>query len=303
MKKTIIILSFLALFAAGCKQAKKEQPAQIGGQENTYISDVRPDEKTLAQTEQNQSSMPTQNHVRRKVRHVYSAEGADLICFDDGTAFYEHYDYVVSTGKMDSEKPEDIEPNTTYMEFKESPNCLHVTDREESELSNPWCLFNDFGRIINGWKIINYYNIHSPIQITNFLTANIPAENIQSINETCLIFIAPEESYEEWMWYEDDRKKEFAEMGISSVSAQKRYLSFTLFDGDKITIDTKSKQNGAACSALLYRKGYIPIMISISGDSEEDKYSVNSYMNATYAAEPKFERWKTSNNKQERIDE
>jgi hypothetical protein len=84
-------------------------------------------------------------------------------------------------------------------------------------------------------------------------------------------------------------------MGRQSVDAQKRYLSFTLYDGEKIIVDTKKKQNGNVLpsSALLYRKGYIPIMISISGESEEGMEWVDSYLFAGDAEYFPFKRWNT----------
>jgi len=133
-------------------------------------------------------------------------------------------------------------------------------------------------------------------QITNFEpeTAKIPEKDIQAITETFLIFIPPENGYEEWMSYKDARKKEFAARNIESVDAQKRYLSFTLYDGEKIIVDTKKKQHGAIPpSVLLYRKGYIPIVIRISGQNVEG--TVHYYFDGK--PHLPFERWSTVKDK------
>jgi len=230
---------------------------------------------------------------QRKVKHLYRATGNNYICFDDGTAFEETedrgdgYDYLIASGKIDPENPGEIETNATYREF---PTCLKFNGTNYE-----WKFFDDLGHIDWGWKIINHYRIYSLFQITNLETetAKIPAKEIQAINETCLIFIMPENLYEEWAWYEDDRKKEFAAMGIQAVDAQKRYLSFALYDNDKIIVDTKKEQNGKICCALLYRKGYIPIMISISGESEEGMEHIATYLSESGDGYPPFERWST----------
>ena len=216
---------------------------------------------------------------QRKVKHYYEDNVYGVVFFDDGTAFSERYGV---KGNF-----ENLEPNAVYKEF---PVHLQI---EETKFD----LFDDWGHIDQGWKIINHYRIYSLFQITNFEpeTAKIPAKDIQKIKETCLIFTTPnnENGYEEWAWYVDDRTKEFAAMNIQAVDAQKRYLSFTLYDNEEIIIDTKKKQNGTIYSALLYRKGYIPIMISISGESEEGMEQIETYLSESGDGYPPFEHWNT----------
>ena len=280
MKKIIFTLTAFVLLAISCNQAtKKQTPEQPS---------VQTPETLQTETAGKENVFPT-----RTVKYLYQATGNNYICFDDGTAFEENedkadgYDYLIHSGKINPEKLGNIKPNATYKEF-----LTYLTFNGDNY---KWEFFDDFGHIEWGWKIINNYRIYSLFQITNFEpeTAKIRAKDIETINETCLIFITPKDGYEEWMWYMDDRKKEFAAMDIQAVDAQKRYLSFTLYDNEKIIIDTKKKQNDTGYSALLYRKGYIPIMISISGESEDGMEQINAYLSESGDGYPPFERWNT----------
>ena len=209
---------------------------------------------------------------------LYSNELEDYVnmeFFDDGTIRETKQSAGTSTALQ-----------LTYKEF---PNYLLFSNGIKRQL------FDRFGTILSGWDIINYYKIFSPLQITNLeqATDKIPAKNIQEIKETCLIFIAPESDYEEWVWYMDDRKTQYAKKGIPSVDAQKRYLSFTLYDNEKIIIDTKKQQNSTEYTALLYRNSYIPIMISILGSDEDETEYIEEYFRESGDGYPPFEHWNT----------
>jgi len=200
---------------------------------------------------------------KNEVRHYYKDAVYGVVFFDGDKACAERYGI---KGNL-----EDAEPNAVYKEFS---NYLQIDDTKFN-------FFDDWGHILPEWQIINHRKVHSRFQITDLEpeTAKISAKDIQEIKETCLIFIVPKDAYEEWAWYEDDRKQEYAAKGITSVRAEKRYLSFTIADNEKIVIDTKKEQNGTIPpSALLYRKGYIPIMISISGESEEGNKMIEEYL-------------------------
>ena len=217
-----------------------------------------------------------------KLKHCYADDGqVHGKFFDDGTC-------LVHDNTM---------PDQLRATYKEYPSLLMANIGQRK-----WQLFNDWGHIIRGWQVVNYYHIYSYLQITNFEdeTAKIPAKDIQNINKTCLIFITPEQSADpdedydpviEWQNYAYDRKEEYEAKGIKSVDAEKRYLSFTLYDGEKIVVDTKKKQNGTIYSALLYRKGYIPIIISISGESEEGKEMIEWYFGESGDGNLPFKRW------------
>jgi len=139
-------------------------------------------------------------------------------------------------------------------------------------------------------KAVDYEPVH---QITDYqpYTDIIHANNILDINETCLIEIWPEpiqfddeeseeaEDYftamDDFAWYIAETRTRFEEMGIKSVIAEKQYLSFTLANNEKIIVDTRKEQNGVSVSTLLYKKGHIPIIISIVG---QDMDSINNYL-------------------------
>jgi len=114
-----------------------------------------------------------------------------------------------------------------------------------------------------------------------------PADSIQTINETCLIFIAPEtkefedensdeaQAYYEGMsgfgWYMAQARTQFERTGIKDIITEKRYLSFTLDNGEKHIVDTK-KVGGA----LVYKKGLLPIEFytdEILSDSDVDRFA------------------------------
>ena len=153
-----------------------------------------------------------------------------------------------------------------------------------------WEFFDDFGRIREGWKIINYHKVNSPLQITNVEKdiKKISKSNIQNITETCLILITPEQSKDaneeydpvmEWSLYAYDRAEQYEAMGIKSVYAKKKYLSFALADGEKVVIDTKKAQNDKfPPTILLYKKGKIPIELSPSGESDEGNELIEEYL-------------------------
>jgi hypothetical protein len=268
MKKIILISGILALLAGGCGRTGQKQKSDTATEENLPVEIEK-------------------NQAKRKVKHFFTHSGDNAVCFADGTAYscydyvnYENYERGGNTSTIDTDDEifrtgyYTIEPDYCSP-YKEYANCLLTKD------DHKWDLFDDFGHIVEGWQVINYCRINSRMQITNFEeeTANIPAKDIQAIKETCLILIVPE-YVDQWEWFKDDREKEYAEKGIPSVDAQKRYLSFTLDGGEKITVDTKKKQNGTVLppSALLYRKGYIPIMLSISGENDEGNRMIEEYL-------------------------
>jgi hypothetical protein len=220
--------------------------------------------------------------IQKKIKHYFRYEDSAVQFFKDGTA----QDVNLYTQL----------PLSAQYTYKEYPTYLLVGADEVR-----WDIFDDFGRIAFDWNwaVINYHHVFSNLQITNFEseTGTILASDIQEIKETCLIFIIPDEEVdEEWIWYADDRKKEYEAMGIQSVDVKKRYLSFTLYDGEKFIIDTTKDQNGTSYSALLYRRGYIPVMISISGNSEEDMEMIEEYLTSESGdGLPPFEHWNILN--------
>jgi len=98
-------------------------------------------------------------------------------------------------------------------------------------------------------------------------------DSTQTINETCLIFVCPEEQnfedenseeaeryftiVDDFVFYSSKTAMRFKEAGINCIAAEKRYLSFTLDNNEKYIVDTKKQGN---FDALLYKKGQMPII-------------------------------------------
>jgi len=96
------------------------------------------------------------------------------------------------------------------------------------------------------------------------------ADSIQAINETCLIFIAPEtkefadensdeavayfNNWEGFGFYMAQARTQFERTAIKDIMSEKRYLSFALDNGEQHIVDTKE-----VGMALLYKKGKLPI--------------------------------------------
>jgi hypothetical protein len=200
------------------------------------------------------------------------------VFFDDGTAYESNNGVGISrNGYVILEENNLTERTWEGAPYREFEDFVVIGKIERFDF------FDEFGEITPDWQIINYHPINSRMQISNFEKniEKIAKSDIQNITETCLIFIPPQDAdvYAEWVWYEDDRKQEYAAKNIQSVRAQKRYLRFTIADNEKIVIDTKKNQNGKIPpSALLYRKGYIPILISISGESDEGYKEIEKYL-------------------------
>ncbi|MCL2098638.1 MAG: hypothetical protein FWH23_07790 [Bacteroidales bacterium] len=209
-----------------------------------------------------------EKQMTKKIKYYFKANGdrdeRKIVFFDDGTVCWG-----CELGEVRQDE------TTEYYSEHFDRNCLIVGKLED------YPLFDDFGYILPDWEIFNFRKVNSQMQITNF-EANIEEiakSNIQDINKTCLIFITPEETYEEWVMYRYDRQAQYETMNIKAVDAEKQYLSFTLADGEKIVIDTKKEQNGKiAPTALLYKKGQIPIMISISGESDYGNKIIEEYL-------------------------
>ena len=104
----------------------------------------------------------------------------------------------------------------------------------------------------------------------------IHPDDIQIIDQTCLIFIGPEakefkdEDSEEaqmylmgidgFAWYSYEAGLRFENAGITTIHAQKHYLSFALDGGKEHIVDAKERP----ASAILYRKGQMPMLTEFS---------------------------------------
>jgi len=186
-----------------------------------------------------------------------------------------------------------------------------------------WDFFDDVGHIVPGWEMIHHHRIYSPLQITNFMTdiSVIPPHKIKNITSSNLIFLPytsknPQkatsleiviesvddelpirDSYyttpepDEYQKLQAQATEKYRDLGIESIylTDDEQYLSFNLYDGFKVFIDTAADQNGLPYTALLYRSGYIPILFRLQG-SEEEYEIVQKYIDN---GEKPFPSWKT----------
>jgi hypothetical protein len=119
--------------------------------------------------------------------------------------------------------------------------------------------------------------------------AAIPAGDVQSIDATCFVEIWPENRefededsdeaaayyamMDDLAYYMSETRTMFEGMGVNSVVARQRYLSFPLTGGTTVVVDTK---NIGVYDALLYREGQIPICIDIVSPEES---GIGDYLN------------------------
>jgi len=251
----------------------------FGGERGTeiYALSVKMSEYQIKKNEE---------QIRKKIKYYFKGSSEIVVFFDDGTAYESNKDNVQMSRDgyvfIDETLTERTWEGAPYREF---PDFVVIGKIERFDF------FDDFGQITPDWKNINYRLISSRKQITNFETntEKIVESNIQNIKDDCLIFITPEQSADaddeydpviEWQNYAYDRKEQYEAKGIKSVDAEKRYLRFLISDDERIVIDTQKGQNGQNIppSLLLYRKGRIPILLCISGESDEGNKMIEEYL-------------------------
>jgi hypothetical protein len=254
---TAVFLTALSLFAVSCHQAKK-QSAEQPSVETTG-------NRTAAE------QVPDKEKSSRKVKHYFLSTYEDgshrrLVFFDDGTVFE-------CLGKEACNKDKNIEnlvPNKIYKETSKELMISGGGDNEDYNVD----FYDDEGRITKDWKIINYHKIISPYQLIDFQPYNdkIKKKDILEIKETCLIFPLKEEkdfqgdeieAFADWGFYASDKIQRLGEIGNNYIVAEKRYISFTLADGEKMIVDIKKFGEDNFWEALFYFKGYIPFRLDV----------------------------------------
>jgi len=190
-----------------------------------------------------------------------------------------------------------------------------------------WDFYNELGHIIPGWQMINYYRVFSPLQATIFVSnvGEVTPKNLRVIKTTCLILLPHieetgedeastviEESFTEEetsegtsfiptasdrVRYERETIAKFAAQDIDAVqlTPEERYISFTLYDAEWIFIDTQAEQNGRPYTALLYKVGFIPIIIDIKGNETDDEI-IEQYITQASGESKPFPSWKSMMN-------
>jgi len=287
MKKTILMLSILALIASSCKDKTAKTfdsapfPAMLQSLEKGENGELIVDENVALVVYEIEEGA----QISKKIKYYFKGDTEMVVFFDDGTA------YESNTGDVQISREGYVFIDETLTErtwegapYREFPDFVVIGKIERFDF------FDDWGHITPNWEMIHFNIINSRMQITNFEknTEKISQSDIQNIKETCLILITPKptasenDEYDpviEWQNYAYDRKEQYKAMGIEAIDAEKRYLRFLIADDEKIVIDTQKEQNGKIMpTVLLYRKGYIPIMLSITGESDEGNKMIEEYL-------------------------
>jgi len=173
-------------------------------------------------------------------------------------------------------------------EYQENQNSLQIINGDTYQM------FDSNGKIIPEWKIINYLEIKSPLQLTNFqLVSNKQNIDALKITETYLVVFTPLElefkdeyatkgneyltMIEDWSYFISHTKAEIKEMGVKTINTDKRYISFPANNRENIVVDTTTNQNGKSFSAILYKKGSLPIMIFTKW-ADNDSQMISDYL-------------------------
>jgi len=226
------------------------------------------------------------------LKHRFRSDDFIAMFFDDGIALL--------TDEVHSDVGQ--ENRKTYVEY---PNRLHLSNDAEIKFFDN----NGLGHINPGWEVIRYYRIASNRQITN-LISDIDHlgqfDDVKYIEETCLIILPlrGQPLSDDRMFYEYQTVSKFEKMGIKIIhlgdgaekgedEAGTLYLNFKLYDGTTFFVDTNEEQNASSYSALLYRKGYIPIIIDIVGSDEQDEEIEGYLFSESGDGAPIFESWRT----------
>ena len=158
-------------------------------------------------------------------------------------------------------------------EYREYSSSLQILEGEH------YPMFEKNGQIISGWKMLNYFPVYSPLQITNFkvVNSNHKRRDIFRVTDTALIIFAPEQqsfedeysseaaefqtSIDDWMWYMSETQTEIEKLGVKRNSTNMRYFSFMVNSRENIIVDRTEYQNEQPVSALLYKTGVVPIIV------------------------------------------
>ncbi|MCU0355484.1 MAG: hypothetical protein MUD08_17355 [Cytophagales bacterium] len=170
-------------------------------------------------------------------------------------------------------------PDNTYREF---PSFLLLGQSDTLQLFE-----NGYGAIANDWKIFNHCEVDFKEMVTNYRINDnaLNRDSVQVIDETCFVHFPPEtktfadenspeaEAYftamDDWSYYMNETNQNFAKAGVKSVAAEKRFLLFKRDTNEEILVDTKDTQLGMKISALVYRKGKMPLVVNLVDNKME----------------------------------
>ncbi|MDR0829180.1 MAG: hypothetical protein LBN95_03600 [Prevotellaceae bacterium] len=273
MKKTLLFLTVIALCGCGNKTQKSS--------ENTV---EKPIDTTVA------TAQADEPQTAKKMKYLYFSAGDAIGFFDDGTVA----EYM-SCGE-NAENWKTLFTRKVVATYKEFPTYL-LTDKKIGKYGTKFEFYSKYyyGNVESEWAMMNFQDIYyQPSSITHYVLHTVSEDNIQDIRGTCLIQMpveikhfenedSPEaEEYltimDDYAWFMSETIGYFEQKGVKNISPKKKYLRFTLSDGERIVIDSDAAQNNVKPAALLYRKGAMPVVIDIATKDEDFDIFTDSYL-------------------------
>ncbi|MDP9955573.1 hypothetical protein J2X97_001210 [Epilithonimonas hungarica] len=221
---------------------------------------------------------------RDQVQHLFIANGGSILYLKNGE--------IKGQARFDTD-------GDFITELMKTETYGHYTDYDDylidKKNKDTIFFFNDFGKIDEGWSILKGISIENPMQVVSYKSPKNPnPSQTETISETRLIILSPEtktfadenseeaEAYftamDDWNFYSLELNESFEKLGVKTHYMKKRFLGLDLPNHKSITIDTKSKINGYNALAFLYKKGRMPIIVSLIF-SDNDLDEVKEYLN------------------------
>lgn len=229
-----------------------------------------------------ESKIPTEN-PRDQVRYLFTANGGSVLYLKNGE--------IKGQARFDTD-------GDFITELMKTETYGHYTDYDDylidKKKKDTTFFFNDYGKIDEGWSILKGISIENPMQVVSYKSPKNPnPSQTENISETRLIIFDTEtktfadensedaEAYftamDDWGFYSLELNESFEKLGVKTHYMKKRFLSLDLSNQKSITIDTQSKINGDNVLALLYKKGKMPIIVSLIFN-DNDLHEVKDYL-------------------------
>jgi len=222
-------------------------------------------------------SKPPIENPTDQVQHLFTANGGSVLYLKNGdikgqARFDTDGDFITELMKTE-----------TYGKYRDYDDYLIDVKNKDTTF-----FFNNYGKIDEGWSILKGMSIENPMQVVSYQSPkNLKPSETETISETSLIIFAPEiktfadenskeaddyfTAMDDWNFYSLELDESFEKLGVKTHYMKKRFLKLDL-PNQKNVIDTKFKINGHNALALLYKKGKMPIIVSlIFNDNDLDE--------------------------------
>ncbi|WP_268846997.1 hypothetical protein [Flavobacterium aestivum] len=276
MKKTILI-TICILSLISCKENKSDQ-TENKQSENVSLADA-------IKSSSLKKGKLTKEEIEKKkkeVNHLFVANGGSILYMKNGD--------VKGAARFDTDGDfvGELLQTKTYGKYKDYDNYV-IGDQGDT-----LAFFDENGRVGMDWKILKGVDINNELQVVSFTSPKkeVPNET-EIVTTTKLVIFSPEtksfkdensveaENYfaamDDWSYYSNELSKYFEELGVKPFYSKKRYLTFEIENGKKITIDTKKQINNFNVQCLLYRKGKRPIIVYLL-PNDNDKEEIQRYL-------------------------